>query len=108
MYEIMPHCMIKKQNQLHVPSKKLMKWLHLRARDAAVVGARERAVQTVCDASVRLRCTLVDVRELENFDGAQPADAAAKQLHVAAPVGGGLRASHARRCRQGEWSLGRA
>jgi hypothetical protein len=91
MYDIMPHCMIKKQNQLHVPSKKLMKLLHLRARDAAVVGARERAVQGVCDASVRLRCTLVDVRELENFDGAQPADAAAKQLHVAAPVGGGLR-----------------
>ena len=61
MYGIMPHNMIKKQNMMRVLSNKLMKLLNLRARDAAVVGARERAVQTVCDASVRLRCTLVDV-----------------------------------------------
>ena len=56
-----------------------MKLLHLRAQDAAVVGARECAVRRVCDASVRLCCTLVDVCEVENFDGAQPAAAAARE-----------------------------
>jgi hypothetical protein len=108
MYEIMPHNVIKKQNMMRVLSNKLMKLLNLRARDAAVAGARECAVQTVYGAMVRLHSTLVDVREVENFHGAQPAEAAAKQLHVAAHVKRGLRASHARRCRQGGWSSGGA
>ena len=93
-----------KKNRLRLLSRKLMELLYLRARGAAVVGECGCAVQTVCGASVRLLCTLVDVRELEDFHAAQPAKAAAEKAHGVQHAAGGLRASHARRCRLGDWS----
>ena len=55
---------LKKQNNLRLPSEEEaheIRVYDLRAWEAAVVGARECAVQTVCDARVRLCCTLLVV-----------------------------------------------